>query len=563
MELLEDRRLLSYSVITLGSLGGTISVPLGVNNQGEVVGVSYTANNAAGHAFLYRHGRMTDLGTLGGTMSGATDINDRGTVVGMSNIAPGSHQFDAFLERGGKLTDLGPVNQGVVLGGSVSINADGVVSGISAGGFDAFIERHGSDIDLGSLAGLGSLARDLNASGQVVGLSGTGVLPAANGRSQPTVFFHAFRASHGTMSDLGTLGGANSSANSINDRGAVVGYSFTANDAAIHAFLYSHGTMTDLGTLGGRDSVAAAINDKGAVVGGSLTSISANHGFIDQHGRMVDLNSLIPASSGFVITNAQDINDRGQIVAEGYETSAPRDHLAFLLDPTGPTRELHGRGGLPSEARIALASFGHSATAQHTSLAQTAPVPPILSAFPREAAGLATGNPVYEHWTTTYYDGLSRTDDETFVLDDNQTVTNTDHVTLRGTAGTETVVSHFTAIPGGIRYENTVTEPNGQIETETRTDTFEPRHKILYDGSFERPDGVTVTLTGSSVNHGSRTVVNKSFHESNGISYTTHEVEISQGEWQSSATVTTKWSDGSHQVDKDTTSGVILSSPPS
>jgi hypothetical protein len=60
-----------------------------------------------------------------------------------------------------------------------------------------------------------------------------------------------------------------------------------------------------------------------------------------------------------------------------------------------------------------------------------------------------------------------------------------------------------------------------------------------------------------------RTVVNKSYHESNGISYTTHEVDISQGEWQWSATVTTKWSDGSLQINKDSVSGAMLSSPPS
>ncbi len=51
--------------------------------------------------------------------------------------------------------------------------------------------------------------------------------------------------------------------------------------------------------------------------------------------------------------------------------------------------------------------------------------------------------------------------------------------------------------------------------------------------------------------------------ESNGISYTTHEVDINQGAWQSSATVTTKWRDGSLQIDKDTVSGVQLSSRPS
>ena len=135
MEPLEDRRLLSYTITNLGSLGGTVSVPLHVNNHGEVVGYSYTANNAAGHAFLYSHGRMTDLGTLGGTTSGAMGINDRGAVVGLSNIAPGNKQVDAFLEQGGKLTDLGPVNPAIVEGGMVSINADGVVSGLSVGGY--------------------------------------------------------------------------------------------------------------------------------------------------------------------------------------------------------------------------------------------------------------------------------------------------------------------------------------------------------------------------------------------------------------------------------------------
>ena len=167
--------------------------------------------------------------------------------------------------------------------------------------------------------------------------------------------------------------------------------------------------------------------------------------------------------------------------------------------------------------------------AEHAIVARAAPLPPILDVFPREAAGLAAGLPVYEQWTTTYYDGLSQTDDETFVLN-NQTVTVTEKITLPGTEGTETVVDHYTAIPGGVFYQNTVTEPNGQIETETRTDTFVPPHKILYSGSFERPDGVTVTFTVNSVNHGNRTVINRSYYESNGITYTVHEVDISQGD---------------------------------
>ncbi len=140
------------------------------------------------------------------------------------------------------------------------------------------------------------------------------------------------------MNDLGTLGGTDSVANAINDHGAVVGFSNVASDAATHAFLYSHGKMTDLGTLGGRDSEAAAINDQGVVVGASLNSSSLGHGFVDLHGRMIDLNSLIPAESGLVITNAEDINNRGQIVAQGYETGHPTTDLALLLNPTGSAR---------------------------------------------------------------------------------------------------------------------------------------------------------------------------------------------------------------------------------
>ena len=226
-----------------------------------------------------------------------------------------------------------------------------------------------------------------------------------------------------------------------------------------------------------------------------------------------------------------------------------------------PNRRFRPGAILSLEGRIALSSFGHAVAAEHAVVAQTTSNPPILSIFPLEAPTLAAGKPVYERWTTTYYDGLTKTDDETFVLN-NQTVTITEHITLPGSEGTETVVDHYTAIQGGVLYQNTLTEPNGQIATETRTDTFVSSHKILHNGSLELPGGITVTFTGSSVRHGERTIINNSYHESNGISYTTHEVDISQGAWQGSSTVTTKWSDGSRQVDKQTTSGVMLSSPP-
>src|SRR5262249_9348223 len=100
LEHLEDRRGLSgYSVTDLGSLGGALSIPFAINGRGAVVGLSYTAQNAAGHAFLASRGTMTDLGTLGGPSAEALGINARGDVVGISTTGAGGTQGAIFLSR--------------------------------------------------------------------------------------------------------------------------------------------------------------------------------------------------------------------------------------------------------------------------------------------------------------------------------------------------------------------------------------------------------------------------------------------------------------------------------
>lgn len=91
---LEDRSLLSYTITDLGTLGGSVTEALGVNNKGQVVGESQTGaidqyGNPVYHAFVWDsvHG-MRDLGTLGGDLTSvAVGINDAGTVVGTSTTA--------------------------------------------------------------------------------------------------------------------------------------------------------------------------------------------------------------------------------------------------------------------------------------------------------------------------------------------------------------------------------------------------------------------------------------------------------------------------------------------
>ena len=98
--------------------------------------------------------------------------------------------------------------------------------------------------------------------------------------------------------DLGTLGGRESHAWSINNRGQVVGDAINAAGAS-HAFLWEKGVMTDLGTLTGvGNSAAQGINNRGQVVGWSNTATDAGHAVLWEKGHMIDLGALddgIPA----------------------------------------------------------------------------------------------------------------------------------------------------------------------------------------------------------------------------------------------------------------------------
>ena len=121
----------SYRITDLGTLGGTLSVAQGINNNGHVVGDSYTNDNdiLSDRAFLYSGGVMTNLGILGGTAR-ANGINDRGQVVGWLNTTNNDHNCAVFWSADTGMIDLG------TLGGSNSIaygiNNNGQIVGYAA-----------------------------------------------------------------------------------------------------------------------------------------------------------------------------------------------------------------------------------------------------------------------------------------------------------------------------------------------------------------------------------------------------------------------------------------------
>jgi probable HAF family extracellular repeat protein len=80
---------------------------------------------------------------------------------------------------------------------------------------------------------------------------------------------------HYTETDLGTLGGTFSQGFGINNEECVDGHATLSGDTALHAFLWRKGVMTDLGTLGGPNSSTftnSSVNERGEVVGAAESS---------------------------------------------------------------------------------------------------------------------------------------------------------------------------------------------------------------------------------------------------------------------------------------------------
>jgi probable HAF family extracellular repeat protein len=349
-----------YTITDLGVLpGDTFSGASGVNNRGEVVGLSGAQRIDRRHAFLYRNGVMTDLGRFGliGSHDGPA-INDSGQVTGVVQFGtqasgPGQ-KLHAFLYDAGGMHDLGtPPGYSMSLGGGINsrgqivYEAWGNKPGAAMPLDHAFLASGGA-VDIGILPGCwNTIPAGINATGRIVGYS----------QRQIGGSLHAFIYDSRTrkMTALATPPGFTGSvALGINDQAQIIGSAVLSNEKE-QAVLWADGIATDLGTLPGLDNTSgAAINNWGEAVGTAWSRMGALARFVNDHpihlgpllplfpqqetqrafiyraGRMTDLNALIPADAGWVLQKAQGINDRGQIVGRGLHHGQER---AFLLTP--------------------------------------------------------------------------------------------------------------------------------------------------------------------------------------------------------------------------------------
>lgn len=173
----------------------------------------------------------------------------------------GNVQFGVTLQV--ELVDLGAGDNSVGRGAN---NLGQIVGdrGANLATVQAFLWDGGTITNLGVLPGMTySYAVDINASGQVVGVSGTGTIDSPI-QQRGFVWTAA-----GGMQALSTLGGAVGFASAINNQGDIVGFSTVSGTTPGRAVVWRNGVITDLQATSFPDFIgrAFAVNSLGEVVG--------------------------------------------------------------------------------------------------------------------------------------------------------------------------------------------------------------------------------------------------------------------------------------------------------
>ena len=320
------------SVRDIGTLGGPGAAIAAINDAGQIAGSSSTGTNGVQHAFRWSAATgIIDLAGPGTGFASAADINSRGWVTGSAQFGGQAlpHAFRWTPQTG--MVDLGSLNQS---SNGFALNDKGTVVGDSEspnGGLGRLAVRWPGTTPLAitTFATPFSAALDINNAGQIVG----------NGAVGPDFQDIAFLWSPQTgIVDLGVPGPTLASAEKINEKGLVIGSSFTPG--SVRGFVWSreNGPLI-FGTLDVDQTRTRDLNNLGQVVGSFN-----NRAFVwTRASGVVDLNTrVIGAPPDFVLVEGIAISDNGSIVASantGLVLLVPRSsyHQAPVAGPVTMT----------------------------------------------------------------------------------------------------------------------------------------------------------------------------------------------------------------------------------
>jgi uncharacterized membrane protein len=322
------RHVTTYTMRSLGTLGGRESIPYGISGH-TVVGFSTLPGDLTYHAVAFdlKTGTVTDLGTLGGSDSRADAIRGDIAVGSSQTTGDTATHAAAFNLDTGAIIDLGTL--GGTSSGAGAIRGDIAVGWSQTTGDTA---RHAAafNLDTGAITDLGPDDTNSGASAiagdMVVGNSYDGlgdVIPfaydlrtgvrtdlAPTGGEVFAADGHfavgdsggqavAYDLRSGKVTDLGQLAPSRPSTATAVSGHFAAGYAVTngspsAQGIPNHAVAYNLNTakIIDIGTLGGSGSIAQAVS--GHTVVGVADTTTTSHGFAYNlnTGVMTDLGSL-------------------------------------------------------------------------------------------------------------------------------------------------------------------------------------------------------------------------------------------------------------------------------
>lgn len=326
-----------YIGLDLGTLGGEMSIALGINKNNEVVGAAQTANGDW-HAFLWVDGQMTDLGLLPGFDEGfAHGLNATRQVVGRMQTADGLSSR-AFAWNAGQRVDLGTLGGDSARAYGINDSRHAVGSSqLTNGQWRAFVWRDNAMTDLGALPGhTASAAMHINDSGLIAGWSEDGE------GNRLAVYW-----SNDQIHEIGTLGGLHAEATSSNRNGVIVGFGDTG-DEVVHPFMWENNVMTDLGAFPvGGDARAFSINILREAVGEAFLPAAGEYqAVLWKPGRTIqNINTLLPPLSGWdTLNSATGISNSGHICGTG-RTTEGQTHAFLLVPKLGLANPIPGRAG--------------------------------------------------------------------------------------------------------------------------------------------------------------------------------------------------------------------------
>jgi probable HAF family extracellular repeat protein len=252
-------------------------------------------------------------------------------------------------------------------------------AGLAAQGQNAQVP-HYTVIDLGPVGNPFSQATSLNNHGLVTGFD-----TAPDGTSHSVLWYK------GVIKDISEpgLGGLNSAAGGVNERGQVIGAAETSSKDPNNenfcgygtglqcvAFLWQKGVITPLPTLGGANGQAQAINNRGEVAGFAENSTQDPEcpSGVRVNGtgpQVLDFEAVIygpepgqirelPPLPGDSVGMAFGINDKGQAVgssgtcANTYVPPFAAGPHAVLWDKDGSVHDLGNLGGTANPAVLGL-----------------------------------------------------------------------------------------------------------------------------------------------------------------------------------------------------------------